>query len=247
MQSANQPRRGRRLPFGPRRTVAIAAAALVVIGLVAAVVGVILAACESDGVGEAAPLAQTLPPTTAATRPMTTSAAAAIATVLRGPKGRRRPRRGWFADCICASYRPRPFADVGRGSGTPRRPLRLPHVAGRLRRGSIGTLPPVRRSDRRAARGLDSDSAEPPLPAWRGSLSRGRSRRRTLHRGERGGQGRRAIRGGRGGHSGHAPPGRLPRRACVARWGTAFCKRHSPGTDGDPDLAARSVPCPGSQ
>ena len=39
MQSANQPRRGRRLPFGPRRTLAVAAAAIVVIGLVAAVVG----------------------------------------------------------------------------------------------------------------------------------------------------------------------------------------------------------------
>jgi lysophospholipase L1-like esterase len=39
MQSANQPRRGRSLPFGQRRTLALAAAAIVVIGLVAAVVG----------------------------------------------------------------------------------------------------------------------------------------------------------------------------------------------------------------
>jgi lysophospholipase L1-like esterase len=39
MQSTNQPRRGRSLPFGPRRTLALAAAAIVVIGLVAAVVG----------------------------------------------------------------------------------------------------------------------------------------------------------------------------------------------------------------
>jgi lysophospholipase L1-like esterase len=39
MQSANQPRRGRNLHLGPRRTLAVAAAAIVVIGLVAAVVG----------------------------------------------------------------------------------------------------------------------------------------------------------------------------------------------------------------
>src|ERR1035437_5734036 len=39
MQSANQPPQGRSLPLGPRRTLAVAAAAIVVIGLVAAVVG----------------------------------------------------------------------------------------------------------------------------------------------------------------------------------------------------------------
>src|SRR5664280_1264547 len=118
------------------------------VALAVAFVGVILAGCESDGVGAAEPPAQTLPPTTAATRPMTTSAAAAIATVRRGPKGRRRPRRGWLADCICASYRPRPWTYVGRGSERPRRPLRWRHVAGRFRRGGIGTLPAVRRHDR---------------------------------------------------------------------------------------------------
>jgi lysophospholipase L1-like esterase len=39
MQSAKQPRQGRSLPLGPRRTLAVAAAGIVVIGLVVAVVG----------------------------------------------------------------------------------------------------------------------------------------------------------------------------------------------------------------
>src|SRR5450759_1072795 len=65
-----------------------------------------VAAAAFVGTAEAEPPAQTLPPTTAATRPMTTIAAAATARVLRGPRWRLRPRRGWFADCMRPSYRP---------------------------------------------------------------------------------------------------------------------------------------------
>src|SRR5450759_1898101 len=74
------------------------------VAVAVAFVSAVLARWEPAGVGEAGPPAQTLPPTTAATRPMTTIAAAASARVLRGPKGRLRPRRGWFVDCMCASY-----------------------------------------------------------------------------------------------------------------------------------------------
>ena len=81
MQSANQPRSGRNLPFGPRRTLAVAAAAIVVIGLVAAVVGGSVWAGGSASPTSAGPqLAKTTLTNAAATTPASSPAPSLSAT-----------------------------------------------------------------------------------------------------------------------------------------------------------------------